>query len=250
MNLLVGILAFISEYLDSGLGMGYGTALTPILIIIGFEPLKVIPAVLISQLFTDIAACISHHKLKNVNLEIGSNDFKAALLLGILGSVGVTIAVITAIKIPKNILTIYIGSLVFIMGVLVIYTIEKPMRFSWGKLMGIGLLASFNKGISGGGYGPLVMGGQLVSGLNVKNAVGITAFAEAVTCLVGFTIYLITAKAIDWKLTGLLIFSAVLAVPLAALTVKKAPSDNLKRYIGLLMIILGLFTVLKITSGS
>ena len=145
MNFLVGVLAFISEYLDSGLGMGYGTALTPILIIIGFEPLKVIPAVLISQLFTDIATCISHHKLKNVDLKIGSADFKATSLLGTLGAVGVTCAVIIAVKIPKNILTIYIGSLVFILGLLVIYTIKKPMRFSWRRLMGIGLLASFNK---------------------------------------------------------------------------------------------------------
>jgi hypothetical protein len=33
------------------------------------------------------------------------------------------------------------------------------------------------------------MGGQLISGINVRNAVGITAFAEAVTCLVGFITY-------------------------------------------------------------
>jgi len=247
---LVSALAFISEYLDSSLGMGYGTALTPILIIMGFEPLKVIPAVLISQLFTDIAACISHHSLKNVNFKLGTNDFKTALLLGTLGSIGVTIAVITAIKIPKNILTLYIGSLVCAMGCLVIYTIRRPVRFSWNRLIGIGLLASFNKGISGGGYGPLVMGGQLVCGLNVKNAVGITAFSEAITCLVGFFVYLITNKTIDWKLTVFLIVSAILAVPVAAFTVKKAPSDSLKRYIGLLMIVLGVFTIIKITSGS
>lgn len=30
MHLMVGVVAFISEYLDSGLGMGYGTALTRI----------------------------------------------------------------------------------------------------------------------------------------------------------------------------------------------------------------------------
>ncbi|HNW38910.1 MAG TPA: sulfite exporter TauE/SafE family protein [Candidatus Omnitrophota bacterium] len=250
MNILVGALAFISEYLDSGLGMGYGTALTPILIIVGFEPLQVIPAVLISQLFTDIAACISHHKLKNVDLKIGSADFKAAALLGALGAAGVTGAVIIAIKIPKHILTIYIGSLVLVMGILVIYTIKKPMHFSWRRLMGIGLLASFNKGISGGGYGPLVMGGQLISGLNVKNAVGITAFAEATTCLVGFIIYLITGKPIDWRLVGLLTACAITAVPVAAFTVKKSPSNSLKRYVGLLMIVLGLFTILKIASGS
>ena len=78
MNLFVCAVAFISEYFDSGLGMGYGTALSPILIIMGFHPLQVIPAVLISQFFTDVAACISHHNYHNVNLKINSSDFKIA----------------------------------------------------------------------------------------------------------------------------------------------------------------------------
>ena len=250
MNPLVGITAFISEYLDSGLGMGYGTALAPILIIMGFEPLKVVPAILISQLVTDITACIFHHKLKNVDLRVGTDDFKAASVLGGLGSIGVVIAVIVAIKIPKNILTFYIGCLVFAMGVLVLVTVKRPMKFSWPRLMGISLLASFNKGISGGGYGPLVMGGQMLSGIHVKNAVGITAFAEAITCLVGFIIYIISGKALDWGLIWTLILCAVLAVPLAALTVKKAPSDRLKQYVGILMAVLGIFTILKITAGG
>ena len=250
MNPLVGVIAFMSEYLDSGLGMGYGTALAPILLIMGYEPLKVVPAILISQLVTDIAACVFHHKLDNVNLRVGTSDFKAASVLGGVGSVGVIIAVITAIKIPKHILSLYIGFLVLAMGAIVLVTIKRPMRFSWPRLMGISLLASFNKGISGGGYGPLVMGGQMLSGIHVKNAVGITAFAEAITCLVGFIIYLVSGKAIDWKLVAMLIVCATLAVPLAALTVRKAPSDRLKAYVGILMAVLGLFTILKISTGG
>lgn len=248
--MFVGIIAFISEYLDSGLGMGYGTALTPILILMGYEPLKVVPAVLISQLFTDIAACIFHHNYRNVDLRVGSTDFKAAALLGAVSSVGVIVAVLIAVKIPKNILTAYIGLLVLSMGILILVTIKRPFGFSWRKLAGISLLASFNKGLSGGGYGPLVMGGQILSGINVKNAVGITAFAEAITCLIGFTIYLITGRAIDWKLTITLILSASIAVPFAAFTVKNTYSDRLKRYIGILIILLGLMTLLKISSGS
>ena len=42
---IIAGVAFISEYLDSGLGMGYGTALAPILILMGFNPLQVVPAV-------------------------------------------------------------------------------------------------------------------------------------------------------------------------------------------------------------
>lgn len=250
MNPLVGIVAFVSEYLDSGLGMGYGTVLASLLIIMGYEPLKVVPAILISQLVTDIAACVLHHKLDNVDFRIGAADFKAALILGGIGSIGVIIAVITAIRIPKHILSFYIGFLVFAMGVLVIITIKRPIRFSWPRLMGISLLASFNKGISGGGYGPLVMGGQMLSGIHVKNAVGITAFAEAITCFVGFTIYLVSGKAIDWKLIAILVSCAVFAVPLAAFTVRKAPSDRLKVYVGILMAVLGLFTLFKTSSGS
>ncbi|MBU1913112.1 MAG: sulfite exporter TauE/SafE family protein [Candidatus Omnitrophica bacterium] len=245
MFILVGIIAFISEYLDSGLGMGYGTALAPILIIIGFHPLKVVPAILISQLITDIAACISHHKLHNVNLEIKSKDFRIALILGMISSVGVIISVVIALKIPKWLLTLYIGLLVLSMGILILVTIKKPMRFSWRKLMAISFLAAFNKGLSGGGYGPLVMGGQMLSGVCAKNAVGITAFAEAVTCFVGFMIYLIMGKSIDWKLTGLLVICATGAVPIAAITVKNVNSEKLKRYVGILITILGLFTLLK-----
>lgn len=247
--LIIAGITFLSEYLDSGLGMGYGTALAPILILMGFDPVQVVPAVLISQLFTDIAACISHHKMFNVDLKPGSQDFKAASLLGLMSVIGVVIAVFVAVKIPKRILTLYIGLLVASMGALVLYTTNRPMKFSWKKLMGISLLASFNKGISGGGYGPLVMGGQMLSGVHVKSAVGITAFAEAITCLAGFLIYIISGKAIDWKLTLTLIIFATGAVPVAAMTVKHAPSASLKRYVGIMMLLLGFLTLTKV-AGS
>ncbi len=249
MPLLVGIVAFISEYLDSGLGMGYGTALAPILIIMGYPPLSVIPAVLISQLVTDIVACISHHNLANVDLKFNSADFKVASLLGLVSSAGVIISVNIAVRIPKWLLTLYIGLLVLAMGVLILVTIKKSLRFSWRKITGISFLAAFNKGISGGGYGPLVMGGQMLSGVCAKNAVGITAFAEAVTCMVGIITYLILGRAIDWKLTLLLLVFAVPAVPLAAFTVRSINVDKLKKYVGVMITLLGLFTLLKISSG-
>ncbi len=230
--------------------MGYGTALSPILIIMGYHPLKVIPAILISQLVTDIAACTFHHRCCNVDLKINSCDFKVAFILGLISSVGVIIAVILALKIPKWLLTLYIGLLVLTMGILILISVNKPLKLSWRRIMGVSFLAAFNKGISGGGYGPLVMGGQILSGINAKNAVGITAFAEALTCFVGFIIYLVMGKAIDWKLIALLLISAIPAVPLAALTVKDAASDRLKRYVGILITILGIFTLLRISSGS
>ncbi|MDY6787641.1 MAG: hypothetical protein SVK54_05905 [candidate division WOR-3 bacterium] len=42
------MLAFICEFIDSSVSMGYGTILSPVLIILGFNPLVAIPAVLLS----------------------------------------------------------------------------------------------------------------------------------------------------------------------------------------------------------
>ncbi len=133
---LVAVMAFLSEFLDSSLGMGYGTALVPLMLFAGFDPLKVIPAVLISQLATDLATMALHHKAKNTDLSFGSNDFKIAVILGAISSVGVIVAVIVAVKIPKEVLSFYIGSLVFIMGLLVFHTATHPMIFFLEKING------------------------------------------------------------------------------------------------------------------
>jgi uncharacterized protein len=248
MDPLVGVLAFCSEFLDSSLGMGYGTALVPLLLFIGHDPLQVIPAVLISQLATDIVTMALHHKARNVDFRPGSQDLKVAITLGAISSIGVMAAVIVAVNIPKDVLSAYIGSLVLVMGVLVFYTASHPVVFSWKKLMALSLVASFNKGISGGGYGPLVMGGQMLSGVGARNAVGITACAEAVTCLVGFIVYLVSGRTLDWSLIAFLTISAVAAVPLAVFAVRKTPPARLKKYIGALIALLGLLTLCRLVS--
>ena len=50
--LFIILLSFIFETLDSTLGMGYGTTLTPILLLLGFDVLQIVPCILISELIT------------------------------------------------------------------------------------------------------------------------------------------------------------------------------------------------------
>jgi uncharacterized membrane protein YfcA len=115
----------------------------------------------------------------------------------------------------------------------------------------LGLVASFNKGISGGGYGPVVTGGQILSGVEGKSAVGITSLAEGLTCLVGIITYLLVSKnPIDWRLAPLIIAGAVFSVPLCAKSVKKISSRDLKLAIAVLTIILGVLTIMKTVRGG
>jgi uncharacterized membrane protein YfcA len=104
--------------------------------------------------------------------------------------------------------------------------------------------------MSGGGYGPVVTGGQILSGVEGKSAVGITSLAEGLTCFVGVIAYLLVSKnSIDWKLAPFIVVGAVLSVPLSAKSVKKISSQKLKLAIAVLTIILGTFTIIKTLKG-
>ncbi len=241
------LLALGCEYVDSTLGMGYGTTLTPILLLMGYEPIQIVPSVLLSEFLTGILAGILHHEFGNVNFKPGSPALKVALVLAACSIVGTVAAVFIAVNIPGWMLKTYIGVLVLAMGIAILVTMNRTFAFSWKKLIGLGLLASVNKGLSGGGYGPLVTSGQVLSGVDGKGAIGITSLAEGLVCIVGVVAYVLTGNgAIDWGLAPSLIIGAVLSVPLAAFTVKKMPTRKLRWAIGISVTVLGLFTLGKL----
>jgi uncharacterized membrane protein YfcA len=264
------ILAFLCEYMDSTLGMGYGTTLTPVLLLFGFGPMQIVPVVLLSELVSGLLAGFFHHREGNVNLKPATADIfkitnmlsplgyiekvrktvplhlKIALLLSSCSIVGTVAAVFVAVNIPKLWLELYIGFLVLAMGILILICLNKEFRFSWLKIGILGVVASFNKGMSGGGYGPIVTGGQILSGIKGKSAVGITSLAEGLTCLVGVVMYILISKgAIDWKLAPWIVAGAVFSVPLSAKSVKRISAERLKLAIGILTLILGSITIFR-----
>lgn len=266
--LFVFIIAFLCEYVDSTLGMGYGTTLTPLLLIMGFRPMQIVPVVLLSELISGILAAVFHHIVGNVDLKPKTFDvplvfrklkelgyletvsstvprhLQIALLLAICSIVGTIVAVFVAVNIPKFWLKMYIGVLVLAMGVVILILFKKQLTFSWSKITFLGILASFNKGMSGGGYGPVVTGGQILSGIESKSAIGITSLAEGLTCLVGVITYVLVAKSpIDWRLAPFVCIGAVLSVPLSAISVKKVTATKLKIAIAVITIVLGFYTI-------
>ena len=269
MGFIISVIAFAAEYIDSTLGMGYGTSLTPILLILNFDPLQIVPAVLLSELITGVLAGFTHHSVGNVDFrpktmnpkkiyhaikELGvSQSFqlgiplhlKVVLLITVCSIAGTVFAVYLALHLSKSFLTLYIGALILIIGLLIVITLNKKYPFSWKKVTFLGLIASFNKGISGGGYGPVVTGGQLLSGLDGRNAVGITSMAEGLTCAVGVLTYLLTKGAADWLLAPYLVIGAVMSVPFSAFTVRKIETKKLRFLIGMITIFLGIISIIK-----
>lgn len=244
---LIIVLAFVCEFIDSSLGMGYGSTLTPLLLIAGFRPLQIVPSLLLSEFIAGLLASFFHHRRENVNFRRGSLDTKIAGVMSGCSIFGALVAVAIAVKIPAYFLKLYIAVIVLAMGVVILATLRHSFKFSWGKILALGSFAAFNKGISGGGYGPLVTGGQILSGVASKNAIGITALAEGLTCLVGVVGYLaVSNHAIDWRLAPYLIIGAVLSVPFATLMVKKLKGQYLRVGVGIATVLLGSYTLYKV----
>jgi len=237
--LIIFLAALGCEYLDSSLGMGYGTTLTPLLMLAGYEPLQIVPAVLLSELVTGLAAGAMHHRDGNVDLRHDPAARRTFGLLGLLSAVGAIVAVMLAVKISAQWFSLLIVVIVLSMGLITLLTARRQIRYRRGGILTIGLVAAFNKGLSGGGYGPLVTSGQVVSGVPARQAVAITSMAEALTCAVGLAAYLYFRSGIDWALTLPLVAGALLSVPLATATVRHLPEASIRRGVGLFTLILG-----------
>jgi len=301
------IITFFCEFMDSSLGMGYGTTLTPILLLFGLEASQIVPAILISEFVTGLTSAGFHTLFKNIKLgtEKKNNepvpmthpnaqptdggiiaskkgltevkptfrqridrltlDTKVVIILTIFGVIGTIIAAIISVVFSYNaifkfIVKIYIGIMVFAMGVIILSMFNKDINFSFRRIIGLGAIAGFNKGISGGGYGPITVSGQILSGREGKNSIASTSLAEGIVCFVGALVYIITNIVTSYKTTGIvsvgelqlapiLVIGAFLSAPLAALTTKKVDAKWLKVAVGISTILLGLFSLTRSILG-
>lgn len=267
--LILIIAAAACEFLDSSLGMLYGTILSPVLIIAGFDPLIVVPSILFSQAMGGFTASIFHHRLKNADFklrvkhpktviervkELGyfetlrrglSRDLRDALCIVLLGIIAVILSVLIAINIPRVALETYIGTLVFVMGAFLLSQIR--FKYTWKKMLVVGALSAFNKGMSGGGFGPVVTSGQVIAGRNSRSSIGVTTLAEAPICIAGFLTYLFTKGISGWFFTIYLCIGAIIGALIGPrLTARFKNDKKLRKVLGVLVLILGIFTLLKV----
>ncbi|MBU0468032.1 MAG: sulfite exporter TauE/SafE family protein [Candidatus Omnitrophica bacterium] len=266
--LLLVIIAFGSEYIDSAFGMGYGTILSPVLLLLGFNPVVAIIAILLSQACAGFAAAVLHHKAKNVCFSAGSRDLKIVLIMSIFGIISAVFATLITIHLPQIVFKTYIAILVLVMGFIVLS--NRKFKFSWVKMIAVGMLSSFNKGICGCCYGPVLIAGQIMAGQKHKNAVGVTTLAEVPICLVTFLTYLISItvaqvrisgadmsvsevisvmfsqQIFQWELLLALLLGSAIAVPLGVLTTRDLNEKYMHTILGVLIIILGFWAMIEI----
>lgn len=247
--MIIAVIAFLGEYTDSSIGMGFGTVLTPVLLILGYKPLQVVPCLLLSEMLSGIIGGILHHGFGNVDLKWGTRANRTMLILVLFSIVGTAAAVVLAVNLPGFYVKLYIAFMIIAISLFLLIGGRFNAVFTVGKIVTLGIVAAFNKGISGGGYGPLITGGQVLFGVPEKSAIGTTTFTEGVVCLFGLTLYLaLQGGALDWQLAVPVLCGALVSVPAAAWTVRVLPTRLLRPAMGGATLYLGVLLLVSVLS--
>ncbi len=243
--ILIFFLIFILGILDSAFGQGFGTIGTPLLILIGIASKTVVPLILFSQAILGIVSTIMHTKLKNVDLSNhNTHDSKRFYLFSLTGISSVIIASIVGASLPSYIVRYYIGIIVTLVGVLLI--INFKINFTWSRAALIGFLSAFNKGLAGGGYGPIVTGGQTITGIKVKNSVGVTLSSVTLICIFGFITWFLINGFPPLNILLTMSIASIISPIIGSHITKKLEDLKFKHILGLLIIVLGLITLLGV----
>ncbi len=209
--LTIILLAFIFELMDSSAGMGFGTGLAPLLFFIGYDPLQVVPVLLISEMITGITAGWFHNEFENVRFSFRRPLTKATrimILIAFFGCFAIFSSVMLSyftIKFSKTVIKMYVAIMVIFMGLFGLARIKMDQMTDLDTstyrpklLVVFSAVAGFNKGIGGGGYGPVVTMGQIFSGIYEKSATAIVSLAEGIVSAVGVaTFFMIEAVGVN-----------------------------------------------------
>ncbi|MHA1670751.1 MAG: TSUP family transporter [Promethearchaeota archaeon] len=110
-------------------------------------------------------------------------------------------------------------------------------------------IAGFNKGIGGGGYGPVIMMGQLFSGVYEKSATAIVSFSESIVSFTGIvTFFFINSinVEIDLILLPSIFTGGFIASILAPYLTRVLPNKIWRYFIPFYAIGIGFYLILKL----
>lgn len=226
--------AFLFETMDSSSGMGFGTALSPLLLVLGFAPLQVVPGLLAAEAATGLAAGLMHNEFRNIELSWRplNQATKTVLAIAAIGGLGAIVAqVLTyyAFTLSETFVRTYIGIVVVVMAAIILTISSRGERMPYRprRVLVFAAVAGANKGIGAGGYGPVITLGGVLSGVFEKTSVALATMAEGVASALGtitFLVLVALGTEVDWRLLPWLWAGALPAAVISPYVVRVMPS--------------------------
>ena len=242
---LVLIFAMIATMIDGGIGMGYGTSLSTLLISIGVGTALASASVHIAEVFTTLFSGISHFKM-------GNFDQKIFAFLAIPGVFGGSLGAWSAVHFEDaTFMRPVISGILLLLGIFIIVKFTRKHelldkeyeRPRIRHLMPLGFVASFIDAVGGGGWGPVTTSTLILRNAHPQQVIGSVNFAEFfVTFAISVTFFL-SLPTIDLAIVIPMVVGGLVAAPLGAWLTKKLSHRTLAILVGCLIIFLSLRTL-------
>lgn len=221
----VVFVAMLFEFMDATAGMGFGTAITPLLLVMGFDPKQIVPVVMIQQGVAGLIGTFLHKEYGNVEWKLKpmSETIRLWFYIAIPGILAVLIsvsAVYAIFKLAKVWINLYVCALLLGMGAISLYqgVSHRERKYRPKMMIGFAALAGFNKGVGGGGYGPVVTIGGLLSGVPAKSMMAVTALSEGTVSTFSILVWLAMLTGgvvIDYLLLPSMMIATILSAVVA-----------------------------------
>lgn len=232
-------IGFAAQMVDGALGMAFGVISTTLLLSLGVPPAAASAGVHTVETFTTGVSGASHILHRNI-------DWKLFARLAIPGVIGGVLGAYVLSNLDAGVARPFVLAYLASIGLYLVWRglhyppTHKPPRI----IEPLGLAGGFLDAAGGGGWGPVVTGNLLVQGAEPRKTIGTVSASEFVLTVTISATFIATLgwEAFTTATLGLLI-GGVLAAPLGAFVVKKAPAKLVLVLVGGLLTLTSLYGV-------
>jgi uncharacterized protein len=239
------LVGFFAQLVDGALGMAFGVISNTALLWLGVPPAIATKNVHVIKVFTGAASGISHILHKNVDWKL----FAKLSVSGIIGGVSGAYVMSALHLRDAKIAVPYVFGYLILVGIYILWrglghkaAVERRARV----VMPFGLIGGFLDATGGGGWGPVVTSNLLAQGNNPRKTVGTVNAAEFVLAIAVSITFISTIGFGDLPVAviGLLI-GGVAAAPLASRITRHIPAKLMMIAVGVLLISISVFGILR-----
>jgi hypothetical protein len=252
--LMFAVVGFAAQLVDGALGMGYGVISSVVLLASGVPPAHTSASVHAAKLFTTAVSGTSH-------IAYGNVERRLFLALSAAGAAGGIAGALVLINVSGASMRPFVFGYLLIMGGVIVWRgllLPTSRTVPNGMALPLGTAGGFLDAIGGGGWGPVVTSSLIGAGAPPRFVVGTVNAAEfVVTCAVVST-FAATLFAGAWhessgifahalSIAGLIV-GGLPAAFVAGWLLKNAPRKPMMIAVGLLVVVLSGFELIKATT--
>jgi uncharacterized membrane protein YfcA len=232
---------FGAQLVDGTLGMAYGVLSNTALMAIGLPPAHASALVHTAEIFTTSASAASHIYHRNV-------DWRLVARLGITGVLGAILGAWILSNVEVSAARRFVYAYLLIMGCWILWKsvrIALEPRPPAGWTGALGFAAGFLDASGGGGWGPMTTSTLVGSGHEPRYSVGSVNTTEFFITVAAATTFFTELGAVSLDHLLPLVIGGVLAAPFGGWLVKHIPAQKLMTAVGLLIVTVSIFQLLR-----